>query len=173
MFIANVGLAQDEAATSGIYLTKEQFLSDDVHHLARNDKQNSIKIGSNQAIVIKHGDERTKFRFNDVYGYKSSGERYRKFGAIKLFQKYGYAKLIDDRSLYSANYATYKVGRVHYFYSLSTESQLRYLSKKNLRKDFSEKQIVLQSIEGLTFKELISHTDGKYLISDPYEKSLK
>lgn len=177
LFTANVIVAQNKPEThaTGIYLTKEDFLSNNVYHLAKNDAENALKIGSNQSIILHEGPNREKFRFKDIYGYRFNGEQYRKFGAIKLFQKYGYAKVIADQSLklYSAHYAVHKVGRTHYFYSKSANSPLRYLSKKNLRSDFSDNTKFLQSVKGMTYKEMISQKDGKYLILELFEKSLK
>lgn len=93
LFAANVVFAQDGATASGIYLTKQDFLANNVSHLAKNDGQNSVKIGSNQTIVLKKGREREKFRFKDIYGYSLNGERYRKFGAIKFFRNTDMPKL--------------------------------------------------------------------------------
>ena len=176
LFLANVLLAQSQtdANTSGLYVAKEDFLGNQAHHIAKNDDQNFIRIRPNQTIVLKRGPERTKFKFNDVYGYSSNGERYRKFGEKKLFHKCGYAKVLDDRSLtlYSAYYADYKIRKTHYFYSLSPESPLRYLSKRNLRKDLPDNKTFLHLIKGLNHRKMISHSEGKYLLSELYEKSL-
>ncbi|MBA4054612.1 MAG: hypothetical protein C0490_07865 [Marivirga sp.] len=166
--------AQDTVTnTNGVYLSKEDFLSNNVYHLAKNDDRNFVRISSNQSILLYRGPEKAKFKFREVYGYLDKGERYRNFGAIKFFTKYGFAKVVDDRGLvlYSAIYATYKVGRIHYFYSLTKDSPVKEFSKRNLRKDFAGNTEFLQAMMKLKFRDYSSQTNGRYLINDLYLKS--
>lgn len=163
----------NESTTSGVFLTREDFIANNIYHLAKNDDKNFVKIGSNESLVVYRGPEKAKFKFREVFGYVDKGERYRKFGEIKFFTKYGYAKVLDDRGfiMYSATYASHKVGRIHYFYSLSKDSPIKYFSKRNLKKDFANSTGFLQAIEKLKFREYATQIDGKYLINDLYLKT--
>lgn len=159
---------------SGVYQSKEDFLGNNVYHLAKNDADNFVKIGSNQSILLYRGSEKSKFKFREVYGYYNNGAQYRKFGAIKFFTKYGYAQIIDSRGLilYSATYAVYKAGRIHYFYSLTKDSPIKYFSIANLKKDFPDNPEFVKAIKKLSYKEYSLEKDGQYLINDLYLKSI-
>lgn len=163
-----------ESNTSGVYLTQEDFIANNIYHLAKNDDKTFVKIGSNESLVVYRGPEKAKFKFREVFGYVDKGERYRKFGEIKFFTEYGYAKILDDRGLilYSAMYASHKVGRIHYFYSLSKDSPIKYFSKRNLKKDFANNTEFLQAIEKLRFRDYGTQTDGRYLINNLYLKTI-
>lgn len=173
--ISVCAVAQQHASNaSGVYQTKEDFLGNNVYHLAKNDADNFVKIGSNQSIFLYRGSEKKKFKFREVYGYYNNGAQYRKFGAIKFFTKYGYAQIIDSRGLilYSATYAAHKVGRTHYFYSLTKDSPVKYFSIANLKKDFPDNTEFVNAIKKLSYKEYSWQKDGQYLINDLYLKSI-
>ena len=163
-----------ESITSGVFITREDFIANNIYHQAKNDEKNVVKIGSNESLVVYRGPEKAKFKFREVFGYVDKGERYRKFGEIKFFTKYGYAKILDDRGfiLYSATYASHKVGRIHYFYSLSKDSPIKYFSKRNLKKDFLNDTEFLLAIEKVKFRDYGTQTDGRYLINDLYLKTI-
>lgn len=163
-----------ESNISGVYLTQQDFISNNIYHLAKNDDKNFVRVGSNESLVVYRESEKAKFKFREVFGYVDNGEQYRKFGEIKLFTKYGYAKILDARGfvLYSATYASHKVGRIHYFYSLSKDSPIKYFSKRNLKEDFASNTEFLQAIEKLRFRDYSMQTDGKYLINNLYLKTI-
>jgi hypothetical protein len=162
---------------SGIYISKEDFMHSSISMLAENDSRNGIEQQLDRVVVIRDG-KKQRFNYHQLSGYYQNGFRYRAYGdKWRLFSRYGYYQILDDSGLiiYSRKSSNYKSGGyTWYYYSISIDSPVRALIRRNILKDFHDQpEFADLVISGLKNKNLLTVSSDKLLINELYRLKVR
>jgi hypothetical protein len=134
---------------NGLFLTKEDFLSNKVSFLQERDSLDDLREDLNENIVLIRNGKKTIYRHDAIFGYYYNGSKYIGFGKHKnWFSDVGFYKIEDEGVLiiYSEPGYRQNADHVFYFYSRQLDSPVRRLTFRHLRSDFKENQAFIDSL---------------------------
>jgi len=126
--------------SSGIYLSKEDFIKNRISSCVEQDKSNGLEQKLDEVILTRDG-KKYKLAFGTFYGYYKDGSRYRAYSSgLKAVSYQGYYKIESDSNIFVYSKLVYTPktnGRTWYYYSETLDSPMKRLTIKNMRKDFA------------------------------------
>ena len=127
--------------SSGIYLSKEDFIEDKISLYAEHDTRNGIEQKLDNVILTRDG-KKYKLAYGTFYGYYKDGFRFRSYsGSEKSISYRGYYKIESDSNIFVYSRLVYTPktsGRTWYYYSETLDSPVKRLTTKNMLKDFAD-----------------------------------
>jgi hypothetical protein len=118
---------------SGIFLTEQDFVKNNITLFAMNDAANHLDVVLGD-VVLTRGGKSNKLSKGSFFGYYQDGVRYRYYrNGQRIFPSKAYYKILEDSGIviYSRIATAYKrKPRTWYYYSDNTLSAIRKVSEK-------------------------------------------
>ncbi len=158
---------RDSCDSAGVYLTHDDYLKKKLSlRINPNRKGNRLTFSLNRkTIKLSRPDTIAVFKPGSIYGYYNCGERLRWF-------KNSFYTIVEKSPLviYTITMNSFSgMTEVKYFYSMTSSSDIRSLTMKNVQKDFSTKPAFVTEVKN-RFKwwSGLAATDdnGKLLINE-------
>src|ERR1043165_7645757 len=138
LFASLTASAQNSASTmkeSGIYLTEQDFLNNNLSLFSKDDANNHLDVVLGEVTLTRSGKS-TKLKKGSFYGYYQDGVRYRYYrNGQHVFPSKAYYKILEDSGfvIYSRVATAYKRSpRTWYYYSESVSSPIKKASDNSL-----------------------------------------
>jgi len=159
--------------TNGVYLSKDDFSASTISSLKTTGDLVKVDENFNGSVTLSSNGQVRNYKFGTVYGYCNDGVKYRKYGSkTKLFSSYGYCKVMDESALiiYSKQSRHHRSnGYVWHYYSKSPTSEIKLLTLKNLKRDFSDNPGFIDVMSrSMKRKDYLRESNGRLLINEIY-----
>lgn len=179
VFFSNL-YSQKDSASCEKFLGLYNSLSDLKNGILTNklcaDKEiNSIRIGTNNSIIIKENKKKKVYSHKNVFGFRDGFNNYRYFEMKGVFNDYGYFCILDTSYfvVYSMTHTTHTKythnKATNYYFSMNLDSEIMYLDKKNLKSVFSDAALINEISK---MPNIYERTDSTFLINTLIRKHL-
>jgi len=180
-FVQVVAAQNKDACHAGVYLTKEDFISNKLSHEINKDiKGNKIEfpIPADWILTIKiiTPDSVFKFKQGTIYGFYDCGKKFRYSPGGRLYAPEDFYRIEEDHHL--VIYTSVFVGGNEYYYSVTPTAPIQRLNIRNLKQDFVKYPEFVSNAKKLDKEEIHGNLakrdkDGYFILNNIYEQTVK